>query len=294
LANKCSIASRIDCFSGKLALPSDPNLSCEHTPPTRLHPLCVDKPSAKFGEALRDQVEERLKLSSKPASRRPRTLKRCERFLRQSALEEEEEEEGSDEEEEGEKIRVDDSPRKDASGFSILPLIEDSPPVEPSPKKKSKKRKGDDMDADRGTKRRSPRKKVKLSKEEKKALKKELKRKRKEEEKAAGVRFFTFCLHLVSCDSDFNVSHLPQESPKKEKKEKKQKKEKKGKSERVLDETTTEKSEKHKKEKKEKKKKNKESRHDLFTLVPFTAVSIFSFAMCFIIPTTVREGVLWF
>jgi nucleolar protein 56 len=156
-----------------------------------LHSSHVDKPSAKFGEALRDQVEERLKFfeTGEPPSKNSEAMRKV---LEAISLEEEEEEEGSDEEEEGEKIRVDDSPRKDASGFSILPLIEDSPPVEPP--KKSKKRKGDDLDVDEEQ---APRKKVKLSKEEKKALKKELKRKRKEEEKAAGVRFFTFCLHLA-------------------------------------------------------------------------------------------------
>jgi hypothetical protein len=61
-------------------------------------------------------------------------------------------------------MKIDDSPRKDAAGFSILPLIENSPPA-PSPKKKSKKRKGDDMDVDpEEQEEEAPRKKVKLSK----------------------------------------------------------------------------------------------------------------------------------
>ena len=115
-------------------------------------------------------------------------------------------------------MKFDDSPRKDAAGFSILPLIENSPPAV-SPKK-SKKRKGDDMDVDEEEEE-VPRKKVKLSKEEKKALKKELKQKRKEEEKAAGVRslfffsFFSSSLNLVllsyipcACDLIFDISVL--------------------------------------------------------------------------------------
>lgn len=151
----------------------------------------LDKPSVKFGEALRDQVEERLTFfeTGKPPSKNAEAIRKV---LEAIALEDEDEE-GSDEEEDG--MKVDDSPRKDAAGFSILPLIEVSPPAEPSPKKKKgKKRKGDEMDVDREEEEEEevPRKKVKLSKEEKKALKKELKRKRKEEEKAAGVRSFSF------------------------------------------------------------------------------------------------------
>lgn len=160
-------------------------------------PFVSDKPSVKFGEALRDQVEERLTFfeTGKPPSKNAEAIRKV---LEAIALEDEDEE-GSDEEEDG--MKVDDSPRKDAAGFPILPLIEDSPPAEPSPKKKKgKKRKGDEMDVDREEEEEEevPRKKVKLSKEEKKALKKELKRKRKEEEKAAGVRFFSFPLSDLS------------------------------------------------------------------------------------------------
>jgi len=201
LANKCSLAARIDCFS--------------------------EKPSVKFGEALRDQVEERLKFfeTGEPPSKNAEAIRKV---LEAIALEDGDEE-GSGEEDEDEEMKIDDSPRKDADGFSILPLIENSPPTESPKKKKSKKRKGDDMDVDEDEEE-VPRKKVKLSKEEKKALRKELKQKRKEEEKAAG------------------------DSPKKEKKEKK---EKKAKSEKVVDGIVTEKPEK--KEKKEKKKRSKET-----------------------------------
>jgi len=207
LANKCSIAARIDCFS--------------------------DKPSVKFGEALRDQVEERLKFfeTGEPPSKNADAIRKA---LEAIALDDEDEE-GSDEDEDEGDMKIDDSPRKDAAGFSILPLIEVSPPVQPSPKKKSKKRKGDDMDVDRTGEEEEevPRKKVKLSKEEKKALKKELKRKRKEEEKAAS------------------------ESPKKEKKGKK--KEKNEGTQKLVDETMVEKPEKHKKVKKTERQKKEYS-----------------------------------
>ena len=144
----------------------------------------TEKPSVKFGEALREQVEERLRFfeTGEPPSKNAEAIRKV---LEAIALEED----GSDEDQEVE-MRVDDSPRKDAAGFSILPLIEDSPPAE-APKKKSKKRKGDDMDVDPEEEEEVPRKKVKLSKEEKRALKKELKQKRKEEEKATGVRSFS-------------------------------------------------------------------------------------------------------
>ena len=162
------------------------------------HPFIIEKPSAKFGEALRDQVEERLKFfeTGEPPSKNAEAIRKV---LEAIALEDEDEE-GSDEEEEAEDgMQVDDSPRKkDATGFSILPLIENSPPA-PSPKKKSKKRKGDDMDVDpEEREEEAPRKKVKLSKEEKKALRKEQKRKRKEEEKAAGVRSLFFFFSLLT------------------------------------------------------------------------------------------------
>ena len=188
LANKCSIAARIDCFSGELVHPRNSDL-------VSLTRSFVDKPSVKFGEALRDQVEERLRFfeTGQPPTKNADVIRRV---LEAVALEDEDEE-GSGEEDD---MNVDeDLPQKDAAGFPVLPLIEVSPPAEPSPKKKKgKKRKGDDMDVDSSeeVEEEVPRKKVKLSKEEKKALKKELKRKKKEEEKATGVCLFTFLLFL--------------------------------------------------------------------------------------------------
>ena len=218
----------------------------------------ADKPSVKFGEALRDQVEERLRFfeTGEPPSRNAEAIRKV---LEAIALEDKDEE-GSDEEEEEGGMKVDDSPRKDAAGYSILPLIENSPPPS-SPKKKSKKRKGRDMDMDMdqeeekeevprkkvklsSEEEEAPRKKVKLSKEEKKALRKELKQKRKEEEKATGVRSLSDLLTNPRLFQEFL----------KKTKEKKEKREKKEKSEKVLDGTTTEKP-----ERKEKKKKIKES-----------------------------------
>ncbi|KAH9936484.1 uncharacterized protein B0H18DRAFT_323771 [Fomitopsis serialis] len=129
LANKCSIASRIDCYS--------------------------DKPSPMFGEALRQQVEERLNFfeTGAPPSKNTDAIRKV---LDQLALDDDEDEEMDE---------------------PALPLIEPSPK-----KKKEKKRKSrdeDDMDVDEEGE--APAKKQKLSKEEKKALKKE----KKKQEKAA-------------------------------------------------------------------------------------------------------------
>ena len=160
--------------------PSNPDLVWCVCISDQFTPFVIEKPSAKFGEALRDQVEERLKFfeTGEPPSKNAEAIRKV---LVAIALEDGDE--GSDEEEEEEeRMKIDDSPRKDAAGFSILPLIENSPPVESPKKKKSKKRKGDDMDVDREEEvEEAPRKKAKLSKEEKKALRKELKQKRKEE-----------------------------------------------------------------------------------------------------------------
>ncbi|KAK0221489.1 putative SIK1-involved in pre-rRNA processing [Armillaria fumosa] len=127
LANKCSIASRIDCYS--------------------------DNPTAKFGEALRGQVEERLEFfeNGTPPSKNADAIRKV--------LDELAEEEEGDVE-------------MDEPALTTL---------EPSPKKeKKKKRKSDAMDVDDDDEP-SPKKKVKLSKEEKKALKKAEKEKAKKE-----------------------------------------------------------------------------------------------------------------
>ncbi|KAF7295184.1 hypothetical protein MIND_01057200 [Mycena indigotica] len=116
LANKCSIASRIDCYS--------------------------DNPTPKFGEALREQVEERLNFFETGAAP-SKNADAMRKVLQDLALEDEED---------------DDEP---------MPLTT----LEPSPKKKKeKKRKSEAMEVD-GEEEPAP-KKVKLSKEEKKALKK--------------------------------------------------------------------------------------------------------------------------
>ena len=199
LANKCSLAARIDCFSGEPFATSEKlRFSVTACISELIHSpsFVTEKPSVRFGEALRDQVEERLRFfeTGEPPSKNAEAIRKV---LEAIALESTEQE-GSDDEEEDEDeggMKVDDTPRKDSAGFSILPLIENSPPPA-SPMKKSKKRKGNDMDVDEEEEE-APRKKTKLSKEEKKALKKELRQKRKEEEKAAGVRsssFFHFFL----------------------------------------------------------------------------------------------------
>ena len=175
LANKCSIASRIDCFSGKcfsftpLLVPSDNNCTPSETP------------TPKFGEALRQQVEERLMFfeTGAPPGKNADAIRKV---LDQLALEHE------DEDEDAEMV-------VDADAEPVLPLIEAEPPRKKD--KKKKKRKLDEMDVDEEDG--EPVKKVKLSKEEKKALKKEKKRMRMEEEAAAEVR------HVVCHSSSPNL-----------------------------------------------------------------------------------------
>ncbi|KAI0278211.1 hypothetical protein BGY98DRAFT_933908 [Russula aff. rugulosa BPL654] len=162
LANKCSIASRIDCFS--------------------------ETPTAKFGEALRQQVEERLTFfeTGAPPGKNADAIRKV---LDQLALDKEDEDEDM----------------KDVE--PVLPLIEAEPPRK---KDKKKKRKVDEMDVDEEDA--EPVKKVKLSKEEKKALKKEKKRERVKEE---------------DVDVELNIHAYQDISQKKEKKEiKKEEKEK--------------------------------------------------------------------
>ncbi|KAJ7093092.1 hypothetical protein C8R44DRAFT_397866 [Mycena epipterygia] len=126
LANKCSIASRIDCYS--------------------------DNPTAKFGEALRAQVEERLNFfeTGAPPSKNADAMSKV---LQDLALEDDDDD-------------VD------------MPLTT----LEPSPQKKEKKkkRKSEAMDVDGSDEDEPSAKKVKLSKEEKKALKKAKKEAAKE------------------------------------------------------------------------------------------------------------------
>ncbi|KAH8109263.1 Nop-domain-containing protein [Phellopilus nigrolimitatus] len=147
LANKTSIAARIDCFS--------------------------DNPTAKFGDALRSQVEERLAFFDSGAA--PSKNSEAMRKVLES-------------------LDIDDN-ESDAEMDdikNILPLIEPSPKKDKKKVKKEKegkegkdkkKRKADAMDVDGDDEEEEQAsKKVKLSKEEKKALKKEQKRKAKESE----------------------------------------------------------------------------------------------------------------
>ncbi|KAI0917069.1 snoRNP complex protein nop56 [Taiwanofungus camphoratus] len=132
LANKCSIASRIDCYS--------------------------DKPSPMFGEALRQQVEERLSFfeTGQPPSKNADAIRKV---LAQLALDDDENED------------------EEMADEPALPLIEPTPKKDKERKKKRKSSDDDDdMDVDEGM----PVKRQKLSKEEKKALKREKKKERKE------------------------------------------------------------------------------------------------------------------
>ncbi|KAG6376880.1 Nop-domain-containing protein [Boletus reticuloceps] len=160
LANKCSIASRIDCYS--------------------------DNPTPKFGEALRDQVEERLAFfeTGAPPTKNADAIRRV---LDSLVLDDDEDGEN----EEGAKQQDGDVEMEDAE--PILPLIEVSPPPKKSKhkdkeRKKSKEKekhkskgkkkpdaeadKHQDEDEDGEEDEEPPVKKIKLSKEEKKALKK--------------------------------------------------------------------------------------------------------------------------
>ncbi|KAI9443432.1 Nop-domain-containing protein [Lactarius indigo] len=137
LANKCSIASRIDCFS--------------------------DTPTPKFGEALRQQVEERLLFFEKGEAP-GKNADAIRKVLDQLSLEKKQEE---------------DQDMADATE-PVLPLI-DAEPTKKKDKKKKRKLEEMEMDGDDSSED-EPVKKVKLSKEEKKALKKEKKRERKEKE----------------------------------------------------------------------------------------------------------------
>ncbi|EPT05345.1 hypothetical protein FOMPIDRAFT_1027507 [Fomitopsis schrenkii] len=137
LANKCSIASRIDCYS--------------------------DKPSPMFGEALRQQVEERLTFfeTGAPPAKNADAIRKV---LDQLALDDDDDEENDDE--------------------PALPLIEPSPKKEKKKEKKRKSRDEDEMDVDEEAE--APAKKQKLSKEEKKALRKEQKKQEKAAAEGAG------------------------------------------------------------------------------------------------------------
>ena len=147
LANKCSIASRIDCYSG--------TLSASILFVQNVLMNITEAPTSKFGEALRQQVEERLLFFEKgePPSKNADAMRKV---LESLAIDEDEADEPA------------------------LPLIE-AEPVKVKKDKKKRKRDDDDEGEDDG----EAVKKVKLSKEEKKALKKA----KKEAAAAAEVSF---------------------------------------------------------------------------------------------------------
>jgi nucleolar protein 56 len=143
--------------------------------------LQEEHPTAKYGEALRNQVEERLNFfdSGVPPSKGADGLRKVFEEL-------ELEEEGSDDDE-----------NMDVDGGPALTTLE----AEPSKKdkkdkkkeKKDKKRKVDDMEVDEDEEDGEPSvKKVKLSKEEKKALKKAKKEKKEKKEKEAAEVYLFF------------------------------------------------------------------------------------------------------
>ncbi|KAF8651971.1 hypothetical protein AX16_004614 [Volvariella volvacea WC 439] len=162
LANKCSIAARIDCYT--------------------------DTPTPKFGEALRQQVEERLKFfeSGEPPSKNADAIRKV---LEDLALEDQQQHA----EEEASPKKKKSKDKRDRDGDVEMAREEEEPVLttleaEPSKKKdKKRKRKNDEMDVDGDDEDVPSEKKVKLSKEEKKALKKAKKEKAKSEAAAAAA-----------------------------------------------------------------------------------------------------------
>lgn len=166
-----------------------------------------DRPTSKFGEALRDQVEERLNFFETGAAP-SKNADAIRKVLESLALDDAEDE---------------DVDMEDAE--PVLPMIEASPP--PKKDKKKKKRSSEAMDLDEEDE--QPTKKVKLSKEEKKALKKAAKAAKKEAEAVASsvamdVSFVCFAFRL--CLSDWPQEPARKEKKQKEKKEKKEKEKK--------------------------------------------------------------------
>ncbi|KAH7336902.1 hypothetical protein B0J17DRAFT_695523 [Rhizoctonia solani] len=138
LANKCSIASRIDCFS--------------------------DTPTAKFGDALRAQVEERLKFfeTGEAPTKNSEAMRKV---LESIGMDEDDDDEDEDEE------------MSPVEGASAVPDVMTSPPK----KEKKKKRKAEEaMELDESE---EPPAKVKKSKEDKKKEKKEKKDKEETQDK---------------------------------------------------------------------------------------------------------------
>ncbi|GAA5959220.1 hypothetical protein JCM8115_000042, partial [Rhodotorula mucilaginosa] len=139
LANKCSIASRIDCFT--------------------------DVPSTKFGEVLRDQVEERLSFYEN-GSNPTKNADAMKRALEAHKLEVAES---------GEEVVVPETKKADAMDV-------DEPAAAEAKKEKKKKRKSE-IAVD-GAAEETPKKKSKKSKDEGAELSKEEKKRLKAEKKA--------------------------------------------------------------------------------------------------------------
>ncbi|KAF9076676.1 hypothetical protein BDP27DRAFT_1313721 [Rhodocollybia butyracea] len=141
LANKCSIASRIDCYS--------------------------ENPSKKFGEALRAQVEERLNFfeTGAPPSKNADAMRKV---LQDLSLEDEGAD--SDVDMDAALTTLEPSPKKKSKKDK-----------ESKEEKKKRKSDAMDVDGEEDSDNEPAVKKAKLSKEEKKALKKEKKAKAKAE-----------------------------------------------------------------------------------------------------------------
>ncbi|KAG9102859.1 snoRNP complex protein nop56 [Ceratobasidium sp. 392] len=148
LANKCSIASRIDCFSGEFEF---------------FKVIFLDAPVAKFGEALRAQVEERLNFfeTGAPPTKNSEAMRKVLESI------------GLDDDEEG----SDDEMADAEEGAPAVPGIMVSPP-----KKEKKKRKAEVVELDEDE---EPPAKVKKSKEERKKDKAEKKEKKEKKAKKA-------------------------------------------------------------------------------------------------------------
>ena len=130
----------------------------------------ADKPTPAFGEALRQQVEERLNFfaTGEPPAKNADAIRKV-----------------------LDALALDDDDDEDDEETPALPLLEASPT-----KDKKQKRKADDSEDEEEE---APRKKVKLSKEEKKALKKEEKKKKRKHEYEEANGDITMKSEVSSC-----------------------------------------------------------------------------------------------
>lgn len=142
LANKCSIATRIDSFS--------------------------DEPSRLYGEKLRDQVEERLKFYETGAAPR-RNIDVMQEVAKQLKVDDDSDEEMDDAKTPSKKDKKKDKKRKSTGGDDDVEME--------TPKKSAKKAKKSSDDEDEDVK--TPKKSEKKAKKEKKSAKKEKKSEKK-------------------------------------------------------------------------------------------------------------------